>query len=119
MKLLLDQDVYAITARFVRDLGHDVVTASELGLSRATDQEILETAIEADRVVITRDRHFGALVFVRRIEAGVIYLRVQPSSILDVHHELARVLSTYEEAELKRSFVVIEPGQHRIRRLQS
>ena len=27
MKLLLDQDVYAVTARFLRGLGHDVVTA--------------------------------------------------------------------------------------------
>ena len=26
MRFLLDQDVYALTARFLRDLGHDVVT---------------------------------------------------------------------------------------------
>ena len=26
MKLLLDQDVYAVTARFLNDLGHDVVS---------------------------------------------------------------------------------------------
>ena len=37
MGFLLDQDVYAVTARFLRDCGHDVVTASELGLSRAID----------------------------------------------------------------------------------
>jgi len=27
VRFLLDQDVYALTARFLRDLGHDVVTA--------------------------------------------------------------------------------------------
>ena len=32
MGFLLDQDVYALTARFLRELGHDIVTAAELGL---------------------------------------------------------------------------------------
>jgi predicted nuclease of predicted toxin-antitoxin system len=33
MKLLLDQDVYAATARFLSDLGHDTVPAAQVGLS--------------------------------------------------------------------------------------
>jgi predicted nuclease of predicted toxin-antitoxin system len=37
MKFLLDQDVYAMTARFLVELGHDVVTASRIGLSEADD----------------------------------------------------------------------------------
>ena len=41
MKLFLDQDVYAATARFLRGLGHDVVTASEAGSHRASDAELL------------------------------------------------------------------------------
>ncbi len=31
MRLLLDQDVYAITARFLRGLDHDIVTAADIG----------------------------------------------------------------------------------------
>ena len=34
MKFLLDQDVYASTARFLMELGHNVVPAAEIGLSR-------------------------------------------------------------------------------------
>ena len=41
MRFLLDQDVYALTARFLRELGHDIVTAAELGLSRAADTVLL------------------------------------------------------------------------------
>ena len=41
MKFLLDQDVYALTERFLRELGYDVVTASELDLSRAKDFDLL------------------------------------------------------------------------------
>jgi hypothetical protein len=34
-----------------------------------------------------------------------------------VHAELERVLTLYSEQELQSSFVVIEPGRHRIRKL--
>jgi len=44
MRFLLDQDVYAATARHLTELGHDIVRVSEVGLSRATDEELLEIA---------------------------------------------------------------------------
>jgi predicted nuclease of predicted toxin-antitoxin system len=117
MKLLLDQDVYAATARFLLDLGHDVVLVASIGLSRAQDQEILRVAQEQNRVLVTRDRDFGNLVFVRELGAGVIYLRVLPSTLNVVHAELERVLNLHTETELAQAFVVIEAGGHRIRRL--
>ena len=43
MRFLLDQDVYALTARFLRDLAHDLVTAAELGLSHGGSIEIRNT----------------------------------------------------------------------------
>jgi predicted nuclease of predicted toxin-antitoxin system len=117
MKLLLDQDVYAGTARFLLDLGHDVVLAASIGLSRAQDQEILRAAQEQNRILVTRDRDFGNLVFVRELGAGVIFLRILPSTQNVVHAELERVLSLHAETELAQAFVVIEPRGHRIRRL--
>lgn len=44
MKLLADQDVYAITVRFLRGLGHEVVTACEMGMSRSADLDLLLAA---------------------------------------------------------------------------
>jgi hypothetical protein len=35
MNFLADQDVYAATIRFLRGLGHDDVTAAQLGLAQA------------------------------------------------------------------------------------
>ena len=117
MRFLLDQDVYAITARFLSDLGHDVVPVAEVGLARAEDEEILRVAQEQGRILVTRDRDYGNLVFVQALGAGVLYLRILPSTQNVVHAELQRVLNTYTEEELARAFVVIEAGGHRIRRL--
>jgi len=59
MKFLLDQDVYAVTARFLSDLGHDVVPVAQVGLSQADDQDLLRMAQEQGRIFVTRDRDFG------------------------------------------------------------
>lgn len=117
MKFLLDQDVYATTARFLKDLGHDVVTAADIGHSQAGDSELLSIAQEQGRMFVTRDRDFGELVFVRSLGAGVIYLRILPSTLRVGHRELETVLISYSEDELKRAFIVVEPGRHRFRRL--
>lgn len=117
MKFLADQDVYARTVQYVRGLGHDIITAYEIGLSEAADTDLLRKAREQNRIFITRDRDFGGLVFVEESGSGVIYLRMLPSTQNAVHAELERMLSIYSEDELKKSFVVVEPGRHRFRRL--
>ena len=50
---------------------------------------------------------------------GVIYLRMTPSTQNAVHAELERILTLYTEQVLQGSFVVVEPGRHRIRTLAS
>jgi predicted nuclease of predicted toxin-antitoxin system len=117
MKFLLDQDVYAATARFLRGLGHDVVTVGELGRHQSTDSDLLLLAQQMSRIFITRDRDFGGLVFVRGITCGVIYLRILPASLTAVHQELKTLLSEHSEDELKKTFAVVEHGRHRLRKL--
>ena len=117
MNFLADQDVYAITIGFLRGLGHDVVPVAQLGLAQAQDVELLRVAREQRRILVTRDRDFGALVFVHSNGPGVIYLRILPSTQDSVHAELERVLTLYNEQELQASFLVVEPGRHRRRNL--
>jgi predicted nuclease of predicted toxin-antitoxin system len=118
VKFLLDQDVYAVTGRFLRSRGHDVLTAHEAGLSQADDTVLLDEAKRQGRVMVTRDRDYGGLVFLRRQTNAVIYLRMTPSAVIPVHDELARVLTAYSETDLMRAFVVVEPGRHRLRHLR-
>lgn len=116
MKFLLDQDVYALTARFLIASGHNVVRALEIGMAQASDEDLLREAHEQGRIFITRDRDFGHLVFVKGFGAGVLYLRILPSNLDSIHAEIERVLQTYSEDELRKAFVVIEPAAHRFRK---
>ena len=38
MRLLIDQDVYAVTIRLLIELGHDALPVAQLGLARAADE---------------------------------------------------------------------------------
>jgi predicted nuclease of predicted toxin-antitoxin system len=117
MKFLTDQDVYALTTRYLRDLGHDVVTAAELGLAQAPDELLLKRAGDEQRIFVSRDRDIGGLVFLRGISTGVFYLRIKPASLSAVHAELAHILDTYSAQILRNSFIVVMPDGHRIRNI--
>ena len=75
-------------------------------------------AADEKRLFVTRDKDFGALVFVERLSKGVLYLRISPETLAATHKEFKRVLTTYSEAELAVAFVVVEPERHRFRRLR-
>jgi predicted nuclease of predicted toxin-antitoxin system len=63
MRFLTDQDVYRVTLELLRQLHHDVLTAAELRMSRASDEELLREALRRGCLFLTRDKDFGALVF--------------------------------------------------------
>ena len=59
LRLLLDEDVRILLAEVLRERGHDVVHATEAGLSGATDDRVFELAIEQERALLTHNiAHF-------------------------------------------------------------
>jgi len=120
MRFLTDQDVYETTVKYLRELGHDVLRARDAGLALATDEQLLRYACGEKRIFVTRDKGFGAYVFLAFQEhSGVILLRMDPLTANAVHQELSRLLSKHTEAKLQKCFVVVEPGRHRIRLTQA
>ncbi|MBM4309293.1 MAG: hypothetical protein FJ123_21405 [Deltaproteobacteria bacterium] len=118
MRFLTDQDIYKITIDRLKEEGHDLLTAKELGLQQASDQDLLKRAQTEKRMLLTRDKGFGGLVFLnKRLSTGVILLRMTPGSAEEVHHELHRLLEEHGEDELKKVFCVVEPHRYRIRHL--
>ncbi|MCW6039039.1 DUF5615 family PIN-like protein [Spirulina subsalsa FACHB-351] len=117
MKLLLDQDVYQGTVRFLLELNHDILQVEEIGMAQASDEEILKAAKGQNRILVTRDRDYGNLVFVQAIHVGVIYLRLSLAHLSRVHSILSHVLEIYSQERLSKSFVVIESTGYRLRDL--
>jgi len=118
MRLLTDQDIYHFTIEWLKKEGHDLLTANDLGMARASDEKLLNKATEINRIFVTRDKDFGALVFLKnKISCGVILLRSAPEDIEKTHTVLKTLFKEYEEKELQNLFCVIEPNKYRIRHL--
>jgi predicted nuclease of predicted toxin-antitoxin system len=79
MKFLLDVCVSSRSLNaFLVGQGHDVVSAVAID-PRASDDRLLALALEDQRVLVTKDKDFGELVFVRKLSHGPIVRLVELS----------------------------------------
>lgn len=80
MDILGDESVDQPVVAWLRALGHNVYFMAESAPS-TKDRAVIEIAQAEQRVLITQDRHFGELVFRRRLRpAGVVFLRLRTRS---------------------------------------
>lgn len=118
MRILADQDVYAVTLRELTAAGHDVVRSSDRIDARAPDAAVLAEAIRDGRVLLTRDLDFGRLMHALPTPpSAVLILRFRRHALSAVHAELMRVVAAHTAADLRGAVVIIEADRHRIRRL--
>ena len=117
MRLFLDQMFRAELAVALRQAGHDVVRAEEVGLARAEDTDILRQAITQGRVLITLDGHFGDwAVLPLREHTGVIQLRAYPATTEKALTLLLALLPGRTEDEFANHLVIVSRDRVRWRR---
>ena len=76
MKIKLDHNLSRHLRASVEAFGHDVDTAYEEGLARATDREVLHEATTQDRILFTLDTDFLNLkVYPPQRQGGVVVFR--------------------------------------------
>jgi predicted nuclease of predicted toxin-antitoxin system len=75
---VLDQGIPRDAARRLRDLGYECLHVGEVGMSTATDEEILMFALGRNAVVVTLDSDFHAILAVSgALRPSVIRIRLQ------------------------------------------
>ena len=115
MKFLVDMPVSPQLAQWLRDKGHDAVHASENGLYKTKDKEILNHARDQARVVITADLDFPQLLALSHAhDPGIILFRGGNYSELEMLDLLKRVLVNIKEDKIMSSITVVD--KTRIRR---
>ena len=114
MKFLLDVCASSQSLRtLLTDLGHDVRLAMDVD-PRASDETLLALAFQEKRVLVTEDKDFSELVFVRRLPHPSIVRFVE----MRVEDQVAamRELLDHYSAELEDgALIVVTRGRVRIR----
>ena len=117
MNFVADEGIDAPIVKKLREGGHNVfyIAEEERGIS---DEEILRIANEEKRILITRDKDFGELVYrLKQLHSGVILVRLEGLKPKKKAEIVNTVIDKYE-SELENSFTVIQPGIVRIRSIE-
>jgi predicted nuclease of predicted toxin-antitoxin system len=110
MRLLADEDIPRPSVVLIRADGHDVHAIAESHPSEL-DIDVLAIARTEGRVLVTRDRDFGDLIFKDRLlpPPAILYVRlrrVRPQTYGEVVNQFLRI-----EAEMiEGHFIVLEAG---------
>jgi predicted nuclease of predicted toxin-antitoxin system len=62
MRFLLDHNISPKVADPLRAAGHDVAVVREVGMSRATDEVVIDFARRERRVLVSADTDFGTIL---------------------------------------------------------
>ena len=95
-------------------LGHDVVSAVDCA-PRATDEEILALALGEGRVLVTEDKDFGELVFVRRLPHPCI-IRFSDMPAAAKVSSMRYLIEQHADSMREGAMIVVTRNRLRIRR---
>lgn len=115
MRFLLD--VCASSQRMqsaLVDQGHDVLSALDRN-PRAADEELLALAMEERRILVTEDKDFGELVFVRRLPHPCI-IRFVEMTVLEKVTAMQELIDRHPDAMSEPALIVVTGSRVRIRR---
>jgi predicted nuclease of predicted toxin-antitoxin system len=118
MKALLDMPVSRSLLNVLEAHGHTGIHASEMGLDRATDRDLLVVARRENRLVITADLDFPRLLALSAAEGpGLILFRGGNYSDAEMRDLLDRVLREVAPEILETSVCVVDKKRIRYTRL--
>ena len=95
----------------------DVRHVIDVGLDGATDDAIFRWAQDSNSIVITFDDDFAdARMYPAGSHAGVVRLRVWPTTIEETELALTRLFASVADEDLPGSLVIVDRIKIRIRR---
>lgn len=93
MRLLLDENLSPLHSVELRAEGFDAVAVVECGLSGATDEQVLQFAVNNGRAIVTLDADFANVMrFPPERTCGVVRLKIHPATEDKIRQTIRRAL---------------------------
>ena len=115
MRFLVDECTGPVVASWLKDQNHEVFSVYDeaRGLD---DDEVIQKALDEERILITNDKDFGEKVYRDgRLHSGVILLRLQDERSTSKIRVLSNLLNMYSD-RIPNSFLVVTEKRVRFAR---
>ena len=119
LSVVLDENIPPVVANYLSRKRPDwtIRHVRDIGLRGESDKAVFDWAQENRSIEITFDEDFAdARMFPAGTHAGVIRLRVWPTTVEAAEAGLDRLLNTTEDSTLVGSLIIIDRAQVRVRR---
>lgn len=119
MRFLVDNALSPLLATLLSRAGHDALHVRKMALQRAEDIVIFDKAAAEDRIVVSADTDFGAMLAARKVKKpSVIQFRGPGSRKPNaLSRAILSNLSQLADALERGSIVTFEPSRVRVRAL--
>lgn len=118
IKVLLDQGLPRTAAGLLREIGWDVQHVSERGMSQAEDVAIIDMACQEQRIVVTLDADFHALLAVSGAKGpSVVRIRSEGLKAAQIAALLQRIFDAAGNELGHGAMVAVLDGKIRIKHL--
>lgn len=118
MRFFANMNISPKTVEVLHKTGWDIIRVSQVLPVNATDNKILDYARQENRIVITQDLDFSALIALSGFKKpSLITLRLSSSDPELVTQRLLKVIPQFEEILQKGYAVTIEDTSVRIHKL--
>jgi len=118
LRFIADVHISPLTVAALRQQGYDILRITEVLPATAADLEILEFARAENRIVLTQDLDFSALVALGGyVQPSLVTLRLSSAQPDVVSRRLLEVLPQLEQVLVEGSAITIEDNAVRFRKL--
>lgn len=118
IKILLDQGLPRSSAKILNNKGWDIVHTDDLGLSRATDRQLLEYARKENRIIVTLDSDFHTILATENASSpSVIRIRRERLKGPEFSKLITEIFPKIHDALTNGAMVTVTENSIRIRRI--
>jgi predicted nuclease of predicted toxin-antitoxin system len=120
MKFFANENIFEPIIDYLRNVGKDILSIREAGLSGISDNEVYQLACKEERVIITMDKDFSRMFrFPPEKCGGIIVVKIYRRTVDDTLKIFKKYFSSLKEEDIKKNLVIVTPENVRIHRSSS
>lgn len=117
-RFLLDANMPRSSAGLLRSLGYDVEDVRDIGMKVSNDQEIIQYALKAKQIIVTRDTDFGEVLHYPSHPGAIIFRLPYAYTSHEINKVMEEFFTSIKQEDLAEAVIIVELGRYRRRPLR-